>query len=254
MPFAPSSSRPPGHTARGKRRGDPEQPYGLWIARPQGAQGGCGVRGRYRDGAGALPLRPSARGPGAQTRVPGGLPRSFEGTRPRRRHQSNVQGPSSLFAVRRDKRQFGKIRAIAPRVAREQGCGGHAGVRSDEEVRQRGGPHSAGAPIQSESLRGAEGSGFGYFGERQIELLDLRVTIRLRFKPNRKLRVDDRVDQQWAAGMGGDDRMTRPIRPWAIAGRDVDQNIRVDEDQSSPRVMRMTSSVERPRIGRRRLI
>lgn len=159
-----------------------------------------------------------------------------------------------LFAVRRDQRQFRKIRAIASRIAREQGCGGHAGVRSDKEVGQRGGPDPAGAPIQSESLRRAEGGGFGYFGQRQIELLDLCVTVRLRFKPDRKFRVDDRVDQQWAAGVGGDDRVTRPIRPCAIAGRDVDQNIRVDEDQSSPRVMRMTSSVEKPRIGRRRLI
>jgi len=32
------------------------------------------------------------------------------------------QGFSSLFAVRRDKRQFRKIRAIASRVAGEQGC------------------------------------------------------------------------------------------------------------------------------------
>src|SRR6202044_1101984 len=149
---------------------------------------------------------------------------------------------------------LGKIRAIASRVAREQGCARDARVRSDKEVRQRRGPRSTGAPIQSESLRRAEGGGFGYFSQPQIERLDLRVTVRLRFKSNRKLRVNDRVDQQRTASMGGHDRMTRPIRPCAIAGRDVDQDIRVDEDQSSPRVMRMTSSVERPRNGRRRLI
>ena len=46
----------------------------------QSARGGRGVRRRYRDGAGTLPFRLSARGSGAQTRVSGGLPRGLRGT------------------------------------------------------------------------------------------------------------------------------------------------------------------------------
>ena len=112
--------------------------------------------------------------------------------------KANALGSSSLFAVRRDKCQFRKISAIASRAAGEQGSARDARVRSDKEVRQRRGPRAASAAIQPESLRRAEGGGFGYFSQRQIELLDLRVTVRLGFKPNRKLRIDDRVDQQWA--------------------------------------------------------
>ena len=40
--------------------------------------------------------------------------------------------------------------------------------------------------------------------------------------------------------------MTGPGRPCGIVGRDVDQNVRIDEDQPSPGLIRMMSLVERP--------
>ena len=45
----------------------------------EGARGGRRLRRRPRAGAGALPRRLSARGPGAEARLPGGLPRRLRG-------------------------------------------------------------------------------------------------------------------------------------------------------------------------------
>ena len=49
------------------------------LSRLRGARRGGRLRRRHRDVAGALPLRLSARGSGAQARLPGGLPRGLRG-------------------------------------------------------------------------------------------------------------------------------------------------------------------------------
>ena len=114
-----------------------------------------------------------------------------------------------------EKSQLWKIGVIAPRVPRKQWRGRDACMRPDEEVGQGPGADFAAASIFSEGLRRAERGRTGYFRQREIEFFDLRVT----------------------------------IGPDGIVACDIDQDVRVDEGQSSPRVIRMTSSVENPRNG-----
>src|SRR6202042_85879 len=106
--------------------------------------------------------------------------------------------------------QLRKIGAIAPHVACEQWRRRDARVSANKEVGQRARADSAAAPIQSESLRRAKGRGFGQVRQRQVEFLNLRVTIRLRLEPDRELGVDNCVDKQWASSAGRYKRFPTP--------------------------------------------
>ena len=71
-----------------------------------------------------------------------------------------------------------------------------------------------------------------------VAIIGHRIAVRLRFERDRRLRVNNRIDQERAPGARGDKRLPGPMRPSRIIGCAIDEKVRIDETQSSPRVIR----------------
>jgi len=88
--------------------------------------------------------------------------------------------------------------------------------------------------------------------ENPVDILDARI-------PDRKLDIDDRIDQRRTSNCGNVELMKRPGRAVRVVRRNVEEDIRIDErHQGSPRVNAMISSVVSllvavPRIRSKRL-
>src|ERR1044071_4665147 len=61
--------------------------------------------------------------------------------------------------------------------------------------------------------------------KRQLECLDRLVR-------NRNLRVDDRIDDQSGLVSRAFQRACRPLEPPTVVGRDVEDDVRVDQDRT----------------------
>lgn len=63
---------------------------------------------------------------------------------------------------------------------------------------------------------------------------------------HRKFGINDIVDQRRGGESGRFELLNRPVSPGSIIGHEIEQDIRVDERQTSPRVSAMIASVVSP--------
>lgn len=158
-------------------------------------------------------------------------------------YASAAAAPPASSPLWGDEFEFGKVRAKSIGVARQERNAKGRRVAADQKVWQRVASGPAGASIQLVGSRGAKCGLPRYVGERQVESLDFAIAVSKRREADGEFRIDHRVDDTLPAATSGGESFARPAGPVGIVRRDVDENIGIDEDQTSLRVISMTSSV-----------
>jgi hypothetical protein len=130
------------------------------------------------------------------------------------------------------------------------------GVGANEEIGQHPGLSAAHGAIPLKSLTGEEQRRTRHHGAERhhgadkpgaadhgIELLHSCIA-------DRQLGIDDVIDCELIVRGGEIQLLLRPLGPSRIVGDEIQQDIRIDEDQpsSSPRVRAITSSVVMPSL------
>src|SRR4051812_906706 len=106
-------------------------------------------------------------------------------------------------------------------------------------------PPSSAPPILQVCLRGEERSVIPKRLSPKMVGRQRLVQILLGVEMNRRLGVDDRIDDKRAACRSFGQCGPRPFKPDRVLGEDVEQNVRVDENRAhSPRNSAMISSVD----------
>src|SRR5271163_3139760 len=162
-----------------------------------------------------------------------------------------VQG---LRRVRCQQCELRKVSAVAFGVTRQQRNSKHTGVAANQEVGQHVRSHAPGAAIKPEGLHSPKRRGFGQLRIGQVKLREFEVACGLRGESDRELGIDGYVGQQGSTPASRGERFAGPVCPLGAARRDIDEDIGIDERQTSLRVIAMTSSVVNPSNGRLRLM
>jgi hypothetical protein len=123
----------------------------------------------------------------------------------------------------------GKVRPIAPRIARQKGHTTDERVGADVEIRQGRPPLAPTAPVSNEGAAGQERglprqrlALIVVFWQRGFEILDP-------LEPGGHLRVDHGVHDERARVGLPRQRRSRPVQPLRILGDDVENDVAVDE-------------------------
>ena len=138
--------------------------------------------------------------------------------------------PRCSVPLRSDDFERREVRAVARRIAREQDQTRDRCVGADVEVGEGRSSPAAPAAIAHEALPGEEGRLPGQgksqevlLGESVLELLDP-------LEPDRDLGVDERVDRERGSLGALREGLTRPRGPLRVLGKDVEQDVAIDED------------------------
>lgn len=134
-------------------------------------------------------------------------------------------------------------------VARDEGAAFDFRVRADVEVWQRRSPGATAAPIFQKRLRRNPTGPVRHRQSLKHGGIEPAIKIGGGGERGREFGVDDGVDGNRALRNCSAKLLLRPREPDWIGGGDVQQDVRVEENHSSPRVSFITSCVFVPEIA-----
>src|SRR5579864_4175604 len=122
----------------------------------------------------------------------------------------------------------------------------HNRVGTDEEVRQNAGFGAALLAISPKRMSGKKQREFWRWCSRNGQSIECQVQFKDIWKARRQLCIDDLVDGKCVTRLCKTQRDKRTVLPDWVLGKDIDQDVGIDEYQSSPRISFMNSSVVIP--------